>query len=169
MSILLDAIEASAGLWLLGLSALCGVLLIVVLSLARRVRRQQQRWRELLDGRRGEDLERMLVDHLRERTRLEARVEELESQTRQLQAAMRTAKRHFGLVRYDAFDDVGGAQSFALALFDDRGDGAVVTSLVGRNDCRVYAKALDPDHPPPMLSGEEQEAIERARGKVRAP
>ncbi len=59
-----------------------------------------------------------------------------------LEEKMDGSKRHLGIVRYDAFDDVGGAQSFALALYDDRGDGVVVSSLVGRADCRVYGKPL---------------------------
>lgn len=75
---------------------------------------------------------------------------------------MTGAKRHVGLVKYDAFEDVGGSQSFALALYDDKGDGALITSLVGRSDCRVYCKPLIGGKSERSLSQEEQRAIREA-------
>ena len=75
---------------------------------------------------------------------------------------MESSKRFLGLVRYDAFEDMGGAQSFALAIFDENGDGTVVTSQVGRSDCRVYAKELNGGRAERELSAEEKEAIDAA-------
>ncbi|HVL40209.1 MAG TPA: DUF4446 family protein, partial [Fimbriimonadaceae bacterium] len=80
----------------------------------------------------------------------------------QLEEKVAGAKRHVGLVRYDAFEDVGGSQSFALAIYDDKGNGAVITSLVGRTDCRVYCKPLLNGRSERNLSQEEQRAIEAA-------
>jgi uncharacterized protein DUF4446 len=73
------------------------------------------------------------------------------------------AMRHVAVVRYDAFGDMGGALSFSAALFDDNGDGLVISSINGRSETRTYAKSLvglKSDH---TLSPEEQEAIETAR------
>jgi hypothetical protein len=73
-----------------------------------------------------------------------------------------TAKRHCGIVRFDAFEDVGGEQSFSLALYDDRGDGAVLSSIVGRREHRVFGKPLTKGTSPYGLSAEETRAIESA-------
>jgi hypothetical protein len=72
------------------------------------------------------------------------------------------SKRHLGLVRYDAFDDVGGAQSFALAVCDDRGNGFLLNGIVGRSDCRVYCKALQNGGAERNLSPEESRALQLA-------
>jgi len=48
--------------------------------------------------------------------------------------------RHVAVVRYDAFGDVSGAQSWSLAILDDAGDGVVVTAINGREAARTYAK-----------------------------
>jgi hypothetical protein len=117
----------------------------------------------LLDGVRGENLERLLYDHLRERMALQEDVNDLEKRTVVLEDKISTTKRHLGLIRYDAFDDIGGAQSFALAIYDDKGDGAVLTSLVGRADCRVYAKPISNGRSERTLSQEEQRAIQDAK------
>lgn len=74
-----------------------------------------------------------------------------------------TALRHVGVVRYDAFGDMGGRLSFSAAVFDDLGDGIVLSSINGRSETRTYAKSLSgwtSDH---NLSPEEEQAISKAR------
>jgi hypothetical protein len=67
-----------------------------------------------------------------------------------------------GLIRFDAFEDAGGAQSFALALVDDDGDGIVLTSLHSRSTTRVYVKAIRRGVADAPLSGEETRALHDA-------
>jgi Protein of unknown function (DUF4446) len=73
------------------------------------------------------------------------------------------AVRHIGVVRYDAFQDMGGRMSFSAALFDDNGDGIVLSSINGRTETRTYAKSLVDLRSDHTLSPEEQQAIEAAR------
>jgi hypothetical protein len=67
-----------------------------------------------------------------------------------------------GLIRFDAFADAGGAQSFALALVDDDGDGIVLTSLHSRPTTRVYVKAIRRGVADAPLSAEETRALQDA-------
>ena len=69
---------------------------------------------------------------------------------------------HLGLVRFDAFEDAGGAQSFALALIDDDGDGIVLTSLHSRQATRLYIKGVRRGVADSPLSGEEVRAMQNA-------
>lgn len=64
-----------------------------------------------------------------------------------------------GLIRFDAFDDAGGAQSFALALVDDEGDGIVLSSLHSRPTTRLYLKAIRRGVADAPLSEEETRAL----------
>jgi len=73
------------------------------------------------------------------------------------------ALRHAAVVRYDAFGDMGGRLSFSAALYDDRGNGLVISSINGRSETRTYAKALVDLRSEHTLSPEEQEAIRLAR------
>jgi hypothetical protein len=74
-----------------------------------------------------------------------------------------TALKHLALVRYDAFGDMGGQLSWSLAVLDDHGDGAVLTSIHGRNEARTYAKSVTGWTCEQQVSPEEQEAISQAR------
>ena len=73
------------------------------------------------------------------------------------------ALRHVGMVRYDAFGDMGGRLSFSAALFDDNGNGIVLSSINGRSETRTYAKPLVELRSDHTLSPEEQDAIKEAR------
>jgi len=72
------------------------------------------------------------------------------------------ALSHIGLVRFDAFDDTGGAQSFALALIDDDGDGVVLTSLHSRQATRLFIKGIRRGVADLPLSAEETRAMSNA-------
>ncbi len=67
--------------------------------------------------------------------------------------------RHVAVVRFDAFGDMGGRLSFAVALLDDAGDGLVVTSINGRSETRTYAKGVKAGASDQTLSPEEEQVI----------
>ena len=99
--------------------------------------------------------------------RLESAARSLVGTDRRQQGLIEGAVRHVGLVRYDAFEDVGGRLSFSCALLDDHGSGVVMTSINGRQDTRVYAKPIAEGRSSYNLSVEEEEAIRQALGGPR--
>ncbi|MBI4261346.1 MAG: DUF4446 family protein [Actinobacteria bacterium] len=72
------------------------------------------------------------------------------------------AVQRVGLIRYDAFAEMGGRLSFSCALLSDLGDGVVITSINGRQDTRVYAKPVREGRSTHNLSDEEEQAIQQA-------
>jgi len=67
-----------------------------------------------------------------------------------------------GIVRFNPFSDIGGNQSFAIALLDEKNNGFVISSLFVKEGNRVYAKAVKDGKSEHSLSNEEIEAIDRA-------
>jgi hypothetical protein len=76
----------------------------------------------------------------------------------------RTTVQHVGLIRFNPFEDVGGDQSFALALLDGEHNGVVISSIYSRNGGRMYAKPLQVGVQNRALSQEEEMAIALALG-----
>lgn len=76
--------------------------------------------------------------------------------------ALRTAVRYQGLVRFDAYGDVSGNQSWSLALLDADRTGTIITQLNGRQDTRTYAIGLRAGVPDRELSDEERAAVTNA-------
>jgi len=69
-----------------------------------------------------------------------------------------------GIVRFDAYHDLGGRQSTAVAFLNHLGDGVVITTVVSRDFARMYVKLLKNGEPDIPLAPEEIEAVEQARG-----
>ena len=68
-----------------------------------------------------------------------------------------------GIVRFNPFKEIGGDQSFSIALLDGNDDGVVITSLYSREGNRVYGKPIKGGQSEYLLSGEEKEAIQIAK------
>jgi hypothetical protein len=93
----------------------------------------------------------------------QAAVKRVTQQVSELEALARTDISRVGFVRYDAFEDTGSELSYALALLNREGDGAVISSIYSRTDTRTYGKAVKGYKPAVNASDEELQAIERAR------
>jgi hypothetical protein len=100
--------------------------------------------------------------------RLERAIRALHAVDKKLQTQIEGSVRKVALLRYDAFEDVGGRLSFSCALLDDHGNGVVLTSINGRQETRVYAKPVEQGTSSHNLSLEEEEAIRRALGESQA-
>lgn len=152
----------------LALVVLAGITLIsfvTALLLAFRVRKIRREYM-VLRGEKGNEVD-LLRAVGRTRKQVEAvatRVDELGAAHEAATANARSALQKFHLVRYDAFEDMGGRLSFSAALLDDHGDGLVITSINGRTETRTYAKPIVNLRSEHNLSDEERAAIAGAAG-----
>ncbi|MGB9792128.1 MAG: DUF4446 family protein [Thermacetogeniaceae bacterium] len=144
---------------LFGLSTLLLMVLNIHLLLVGR------RYRRLMRGVDGANLEELLERALRSCQAVEGRLQELEELYGEIRRISQKAISRVGFLRFNAFPEVGSNLSFALALLDEAGDGVVLCCLVGRDDCRLYAKPVERGISSYPLSEEEKEAIRRALEK----
>jgi hypothetical protein len=143
-------------------SVALSLLALLTVAASRRRSREPEGPIRLDDALRG-----ILEGHARSIGRLEQAVKALSVTDKRQEKLIEGAVRHVGLVRYDAFEDVGGRLSFSCAMLDDHGSGVVITSINGRQDTRVYAKPVADGKSPHNLSGEEEEAIRKALAEPR--
>jgi hypothetical protein len=109
-----------------------------------------------------EALRGVLDGQARKIERLEQAVRTLNKTDKRQQGLIEGSVQNVALLRYDAFEDVGGRLSFSCAMLDDRGSGVVLTSINGRQETRVYAKPIAEGRSSYNLSSEEEEAIRQA-------
>ena len=152
----------------LALAVLAGLTLVsflIALFLAMRVRKIRREYM-VLRGENGSEVD-LLRAVGRTRKQVESvtsRIDELSVAHESAAAAARFALQKFHLVRYDAFEDMGGRLSFSAALLDDHGNGIVITSINGRTETRTYAKPIVNLRSEHNLSDEERAAIAGAAG-----
>jgi len=139
-------------------AVLLATLLVLLWGLARQARLTRLYYR-LTRGTSGGNLEEILVRHLETVQQLAKHVESLERRVEAMAEKQKHCVQHVGLVRYDAFDDVGGQQSFSLALLDGMGNGVALSSVYSRADVRVYGKSIRAGRPSHPLTQEEERAL----------
>lgn len=138
---------------------ICLILLIVNYSKTNKLIKKYNR---LMKGADNKNLEAMLISHLDTIEDGLSRLDDIEADLKNQNARLKKCTQNIGLVRYNAFDQMGGDQSFSVALLDDRGDGFVLTNLYGRNSSSTFAKPVKLRQSTYPLTNEEMEAIERA-------
>ncbi len=145
------------------LALLVLILLVGLLALTRRMRRLRIAYARLTGGLAKGRLDEVLQHYVAESQHAAEAVRQLRAEQAELATAVRSAVQRVGMVRYSAFSDTGGDQSFAMALLDQEGNGALLNGLFHRSECRVYAKPVEHWQSPYNLTDEEQEAIRKAR------
>ncbi|MDP2735529.1 MAG: DUF4446 family protein [bacterium] len=94
---------------------------------------------------------------------LEERLEKVSKELKDLQEGHQKSVTKVGVVRFNPFGEIGGDQSFSLALLDGEDSGVVVTSHYGKDMQRVYAKPIEKGISKYSLSAEEEEALKKAK------
>jgi hypothetical protein len=162
-------LTSTVGVIAIAAGAVSLLALIGVLVLMRRLKRLRAAQRAVL----GDGGERDLVGHAQ---RLQSGFEELQrlvqSTSGRLDERLATNERRLGqtisrsaVVRYDAYGEMTGRQSSSMALLDDTGTGVVLSSILHREQARMYVKGVRDGKSEFELSPEENEAIDTALGR----
>jgi hypothetical protein len=152
-------------IWTIAVTILVVVGIVWVLDLQARLGRLQRRHEKLFAGEAEQDTGmavalQNLADRLSETN---ARTERLVARAEQIDATLGHTVQGVGFVRFRAFQDTGGDQSFALALADGEGNGVIVSALYGRGATRIYAKPIEGWLSSKPLGEEEEQALTQAR------
>ena len=94
--------------------------------------------------------------------RIDHVVAELGPRLARVENVLPAAISYTGVVAYDAFGDIAGNLSRSIALLDRRGNGVVISLLVGRGETRFYTKRVTGRNGDEPLSPEEEAAIDQA-------
>jgi len=96
---------------------------------------------------------------------VELEVKKVSADLKSLKEKNKDNIQKIGIVRYNPFSEIGGDQSFSVALLDDNDNGVVITSLYTREGNRVYGKPVVKGKSEYLLTEEEKKAILKAQEK----
>jgi hypothetical protein len=168
-----DGLTSTAGIVALAAGAVALVAFVLAVWLAATLRRVRRDQRVVLGPSGKEDLVAHAVGLEHEFRVLHDSVEDAAARLHERMAAAEErldgAVAHRALVRYDAYGEMSGHQSTSLALLDARGDGVVLSSILHREQARLYAKRIERGAGELELSPEEAEAVRLALAVPPAP
>lgn len=139
--------------------------LIVFININIKLAKMNKRYRKMMTGMEGTNLESLLMAHIKEVREAMEKVEETQNCCKKIEESLQYCVQKIGMVRFNAFEDTGSDLSFALALLDERDNGVVVSTIYGRNECRTYAKPVVNRQSQYFLTEEEKAALAQASNK----
>ena len=144
---------------------LCGVLLIlfilVIINIVQ-MKKLKKNYRIFMSGKDAKTLEDTLIQRLDQVDSLLESNEENDRNIKVLSKNMQRTYQKMGLIKYDAFHEMGGKLSFSLAMLDMRNNGFIINAMHTREGCYTYIKEIIDGNSVIVLSEEEQEALKRA-------
>lgn len=151
------------------LLTICCVLLVLlilyVVIFARHIS-LQKKYRRFMSGENGKSLEESIAKRLEEIEGLKTNQIEMKGRIKALEANISLAYQKVALLKYDAFQEMGGKLSFTLCMLDGNEDGFLLTSMhSSREGCYTYVKEIIKGEAFVLLSNEEKQALEEAKSK----
>ena len=138
-------------------------LIFVVMNLYRIVKRMEDRYTFFMKGEDGKSLERGFIRKFNQIEKMSDITDKIADNIGNIESIQNRSLIKYGIVKYDAFDDVGGKLSYALALLDQTDTGFVLNAIHSKENCFLYIKEIMNGESYIILSDEEIQALRIAR------
>ena len=143
-----------------------GVLMIImyllVINLYYNLNYMKKRYKKMMTGVDGANLERMMIGCIDSIKAINNENEKLWAETKEIKDLLQRAVTRMAIVRFRAFEDMGGDLSYAVAMLDSNNNGVIMSSIFAREDSRSYAKPIVNGQSTYALTKEEEEALQQA-------
>ncbi len=141
------------------------ILLIVLIVQTRKVNQLKKKMEKFMTGKNAKSLEKEITSLFEDNLDLKKSTEENRKNIKTLFKNMESTYQKMGLVKYDAFNQMGGQLSFCLALLDEHNNGFIINSVHSTEGCYSYSKEIKLGESSISLGAEEAEALEIAMGE----
>lgn len=148
---------------IIGLVVVTLILLILYIVNIVQMSQLKKRYKIFMSGKNAKSLEKTLIERLDQVDELLEANNANEKKIKILFDNMKFTFQKVGLVKYDAFNEMGGKLSFSLALLNETDDGFVMNAVHSREGCYTYVKDIIAGNSVIILSEEEKEALEIAK------
>ena len=153
------------GYVLIGMAVLILVLFVMVIVLIVQLSNLKKRYAKFMKGKDGKSLEKDIAALYEDNRFLKSSAEKDRKDIKLLFKKMEAAFQKVGIVKYDAFQQMGGKLSFSLALLNEKNDGFIINSVHSSDGCYSYTKEIRGGQSEISLGNEEKVALDIAMGE----
>lgn len=151
--------SVDVGIVLVVLTVLSFVLLVMCIVLFVEHNKLKKRFNRFSQGRDAKSLEKEIGDVFAQNVAIKEVVDKNKRDIKTIFRRMETTFQKVGLVKYDAFPQMGGKLSFSLAMLDEKNNGYIINSVHGSDGCYTYSKEIKSGKCDLVLGTEEQKAL----------
>ncbi|MBQ2981976.1 MAG: DUF4446 family protein [Lachnospiraceae bacterium] len=142
---------------------LVGVLVYAILT-ANKLKQLSRKYDNFMRGKDAETLEDVIIKRFEQVDTLIVENEKKTKEIAEIFDNLKTTVQKCGIVKYDAFHEMGGKLSFALVMLDKNNTGHVINAMHSREGCYIYIKEIIKGESYIPLGDEEKKALDKALG-----
>lgn len=147
---------------LIGMLGLILILFILVIVQIIRISKLKKRYEKFMQGKNAKSLENEIIALFEDNKFIKTSTEKNKKDIRTLFKNMESTFQKIGIIKYDAFNQMGGKLSFSLALLDENNNGFILNSVHSTEGCYSYTKQIKNGQSSISLGEEEKQALDMA-------
>lgn len=152
------------GYILIGMVVVILILMILVIIQIINTGKMKKKYSKFMQGKDAKSLELDIIGLYEDNKFIKASAEKNKKDIRTLYKKLESAFQKVGIVKYDAFNQMGGKLSFSLALLDENDNGFILNSVHSTDGCYSYTKEIKNGQSSITLGEEEKQALDMAIG-----
>ena len=164
---LFEQYNIDIGYVVMGMAGVILIMLILLIVTMAKNASMRKKYKIFMNGENGKNMEKAILEKFAAIDFLEENVDQIYKQIKAISGQLTTSYQKIGLVKYDAFKEIGGKLSFVLVLLTEDNNGFILNSMHSTKEgCYTYAKEVVNGEAFVILSEEEQQALEEAKANV---
>ena len=161
-SSIFDAIGIDPGIILIFVLGVLLIVLVYMIKISMKMSRFMKKYKMFMRGMDGASLERAFAARFNQMDILEENSRNHMEEIRKIKEVQNITLNKVAIVKYDAFKEMGGKLSFALAMLDKENNGFVMNAIHSSDGCYTYVKEIVKGESYVVLGEEEKEALRQA-------
>ena len=161
-SSIFDAIGIDPGIILIFVLGVLLIVLVYMIKISMKMSRFIKKYKMFMRGMDGASLERAFAARFNQMDLLEENSRNHMEEIRKIKEVQNITLNQVAIVKYDAFKEMGGKLSFALAMLDKENNGFVMNAIHSSDGCYTYVKEIVKGESYVVLGEEEKEALRQA-------
>lgn len=141
------------------------VLILLIINICS-TSKLKKRYQKFMQGKNAKSLENEIIALFEDNKFIKASTDKNKKDIRTLFKNMESTFQKIGIIKYDAFNQMGGKLSFSLALLDENNNGFILNSVHSTEGCYSYTKQIKNGQSSISLGEEEKQALDMAIGIV---
>ena len=150
---------------LIAMTILLALLIILSIVTLVKLSSTKKRYKMLVNGATGEDLENIIADNIAQMNELVVKNNKIDEDYAAMRNLFEKSLQKIAVYRFSAFHDMGGDMSYAVAMLDHNNNGVIFSSIFGRQESCTYVKPVENGISKYPLSEEENKVLQEAMAK----
>lgn len=150
---------------LIGMAAVLLILLILIIVALCKLKKLNRKFDRFMRGKDAESLEDTILSCIEKNEQIDQMNQLLREEIIGLRKNQRITYQKMGMVKYNAFREMSGDLSYALALLDQEENGFIINSVYAKEGGYSYIKEIIKGESSILLSEEEKAALEKAKSQ----